>query len=139
MSPHRAVSPWIEIRYINMSWPNDSVQAYLTCDFSLLCAHCTAELEDDQVTDCHSPGFNVYQNNHNASAVRSSFGGHKSTFTDHAAREAPEGWNRKSFSHPSNPAYSMSCLSFFPSFSSIMRYAIHRIDRSESLCVGLRE
>lgn len=37
----------------------------------------------------HSPGRSIYQNSHRASAVRSSFGGHKSILTDQAAREAP--------------------------------------------------
>ena len=74
-----------------------------------------------------APGLRRNQKSHIVTADRSLFGGHALSRIAICAHDAPSSANQKLRSQRSSRAYSRSCRSFFPSFSSIMRYAVQSI------------
>jgi len=67
-----------------------------------------------------SPGLRRNQKSHIVTAERSLFGGHALSRIASCAHDAPSSANQNRRSQPSSSAYSRSCRSFFPSFSSII-------------------
>src|SRR6266852_5668867 len=74
-----------------------------------------------------APGLRRNQKSHIVTSAKSLYGGQELSPISSLANDAPSSANQNARNQSSKCAYSRNCRSFFPSFSSIITYAVQSI------------